>query len=497
MKPSQIYKPSLALLTDFYELTMAQGYFAKGMQDTPAVFNMFFRKNPFGAGFTLACGLAAVTDFIENLHFDGEDIAFLRAQTDDRGEPLFTEAFLAYLADLKLSLDVDGIPEGTVVFPQEPLVRVRGPLAQAQLVETAILTLINYSSLVATKAAQVAAVAGGPVLEFGLRRAQGIDGGLTASYAAYVGGCAATSNTLAGRLFGIPVRGTHAHSWVLSFGSERDAFEAYAQVMPGNATLLVDTYNTLGGVRHAIEAGLALRARGGELAGIRLDSGDLAWLSKEARRLLDEAGFENTKIVASNDLDVETIAALREQGARIDIWGVGTKLVTCYDQPALGGVYKLVAIQEPDGTWRTPIKTSEDPIKVTVPGILAVRRFYDERGVARADMIYDETNPGAADEILDPATDLRRDYLDPAWTARELAVPVFRAGVRVYTPPSATQARAAAAADLATFDESTRRRLNPHRYPAGLELGLYRRRSTLIDEQVRRERRHSPVAKEG
>jgi nicotinate phosphoribosyltransferase len=490
MKPSTIYRPSLALLTDFYELTMAQAYFASGMAETPAVFNLFFRKAPFGGGYTVACGLAAVTDFIEHFGFDAQDLAFLSAQVDDRGAPLFTSAFLEYLGDLKLTLDVDAIPEGTVVFPQEPLVRVRGPLAQAQLVETALLTLINYSSLVATKAAGVVLAAGGaPVLEFGLRRAQGIDGGLTASYAAHVGGCAATSNTLSGRLFGIPVRGTHAHSWVLSFASEQEAFDAYAEAMPANSTLLVDTYDTAGGVRAAIETGRVLRERGFDLAGIRLDSGDLAYLSIEAREMLDAAGFTATRIVASNDLDAATIASLRAQGARIDTYGVGTKLVTCYDQPALGGVYKLVAIADgPGGSWRTPIKISEDPIKVTIPGILAVRRFYDETGTARADMIYDEelgviARDGRA-EIVDPASELRRRYIEEGWSSRELLISVFRAGVRVHDPATISEARAHAGAQLASFPDAIKRALNPHRYPAGLELGLHNRRRTLIEERL-------------
>jgi nicotinate phosphoribosyltransferase len=487
MKPSTLYRPSLALLTDFYELTMAQAYFTAGVAETPAVFNLFFRKHPFGGGYTIACGLSAVTDFIENLHFDAEDIAFLARQTDDRGERLFTGAFLDWLTNLKLTLDVDAIPEGTVVFPQEPLVRVRGPLAQAQLVETALLTLVNYSSLVATKAAAVVQAAGGsPVLEFGLRRAQGIDGGLNASYAAYVGGCNATSNTLAGRLYGIPVKGTHAHSWVLSFASEQEAFDAYAQAMPANATLLVDTYDTAGGVRAAIETGKKLRQRGFDLAGIRLDSGDLAYLSIQAREMLDAAGFTQTRIVASNDLDPLTITSLRDQGSRIDTYGVGTKLVTCYDQPALGGVYKLVAIADgPEGSWRTPIKISEDPIKITVPGILGVRRFYDATGNARADMIYDETIGVGGTEIVDPASELRRHPIDPSWTSRELLVAVFRAGERVYTPSEINEARARTASELASFNVSIRRALNPHRYPAGLELGLQHRRAALIEERLK------------
>ena len=494
MRPSDIYRPPLALLTDFYELTMAQAYFERGMAETRATFNLFFRRHPFGSGFTLAAGLEAAADLVQFLHFNGDDLSFLAGQCDRDGEPMFSAAFLNYLGAMRPALDIDAVPEGTVVFPQEPLIRVRGPLAQAQLVETALLNQVNYATLVATKAAAVVAAAGGaPVLEFGLRRAQGIDGGLTASWSAYLGGCAATSNTLAGRMFGIPVRGTHAHSWVLSFADEQEAFAAYAEAMPSNTTLLVDTYDTITGVGHAIETAKRMRARGQTFTGIRLDSGNLAWLSKAARAMLDEAGFPEAVITASNDLDPETIISLRQQGARIDVWGVGTKLVTCYNQPALGGVYKLVAIDDgPGGATRTPVKVSDEPVKVSVPGVLGVRRFYDTSGVARADMIYDENDPGAADEIIDPETDLRREAIDPSWTARELLVPVFRKGIRVYDSPSLDESRTHAAADLATFDETVRRRLKPHRYPAGLEAGLYARRAALVSEAMRRERGGKP-----
>ena len=332
-------------------------------------------------------------------------------------------------------MDVDAVPEGTVVFPHEPLVRVTGSLLEAQLLETALLNLVNFPTLAATKAAHVTLAAGGaPVLEFGLRRAQGPDGGLTASRSAYLGGCFATSNVLAGRLFDIPVRGTHAHSWVLSFASEQEAFDAWADVMPGNAVMLVDTYDSVEGVANAIDTGKRMRERGHRLAGIRLDSGDLAYLSNRAREMLDADGFEETQIIASNDLDPETIESLQAQGARIDVWGVGTKLVTCYDQPALGGVYKLTAIQDGDG-WRTPVKVSSDTAKITVPGRLGVRRFYDADGTARADMIWDELNElDGSRVIVDPADSHHRMTIDAAWTHKEVLVPVFRGGERVYSP---------------------------------------------------------------
>jgi nicotinate phosphoribosyltransferase len=297
-------------------------------------------------------------------------LEFLATLTGDDGKPLFESAFLEYLRALRFTCDVDAIPEGTVAFPHEPLLRITGPILQCQLLETALLNLINFQSLIATKAARVClATQGEPVLEFGLRRAQGLDGGLAASRAAYIGGCAATSNVLAGKTFDIPVRGTHAHSWVMAFDDEREAFSAYAKAMPNNCVFLVDTYDTLEGVRRAVETGKWLRERGHEMVGIRLDSGDLAWLSVEARKILDNGGFPKALIVASNDLDEHIIASLKAQGAQINVWGVGTKLITAFDQPALGGVYKLGAIRGDDGRWVYKVKLSEQAAKVSTPGI--------------------------------------------------------------------------------------------------------------------------------
>src|SRR6266478_1476928 len=309
-----------ALLTDLYQLTMACGYWKSGRAEREAVFHLFFRHSPFQCGFTLTAGLAPAIEFLQSFRFTKDDLAFLSTLRGNDDQPLFDRGFLDYLGTLRFSCDVDAIPEGTAVFPQEPLLRIQGPILQCQLLETALLNLINFQSLSATKAARVCLAARGePVLEFGLRRAQGIDGALAASRAAYVGGCAATSNVLAGQLFGIPVRGTHAHSWVMAFDTEEEAFRAYAEAMPNNAVFLVDTYNTLAGVRRAIEMGRWLREHGHELGGVRLDSGDLAWLSLEARRLLDEAGFPKASILASNDLDEQTIASLKQQGAAIDV----------------------------------------------------------------------------------------------------------------------------------------------------------------------------------
>src|SRR5882762_6956143 len=382
-----------ALLTDLYQLTMAYGYWKTGKAEQEAVFHLLFRKQPFQGGFTLCCGLADSIRYLRGFKFEKSDLEYLGQLKGNDGKRLFEPAFLKYLGSLKLRLDVDAIPEGTVVFPQEPLVRVRGSILEAQLVETALLNLLNFQSLIATKAARVCfAAEGDPVVEFGLRRAQGIDGALTASRAAYIGGWAGTSNVLAGKVFDNPVNGTHAHSWVMSFESELDSFNAYANALPNNCIFLVDTYNSLEGVRHAIEVGKRLRKRGHKLDGIRLDSGDLAYLSIEARKMLNAAGFKDAVIVGSNDLNEHLIASLKQQGAAINVWGVGTMLVTAYDQPALGGVYKLSALRQPDGAWQHKLKLSEHAAKVTNPGVLQVRRFSQGNKFA-GDAIYDETRP--------------------------------------------------------------------------------------------------------
>jgi nicotinate phosphoribosyltransferase len=474
-----------ALLTDLYQLTMAQGYFAAHKAEDESVFHLFFRKLPFKGGYAVACGLADVVAYLEGLAFAPEDLAYLSRLRGNDDQPMFRADFLDYLARTPMRLDVDAVPEGTLVFAHEPLLRVRGPLLYAQLVETALLNAINFQTLVATKAARVCAAAGDdPVLEFGLRRAQGQDGGLCASRAAYVGGCAATSNVLAGRLFDIPVRGTHAHSWVMSFDSELEAFETYANAMPNNAVFLVDTYDSMEGVRNAVRVGLAMRARGHRLAGIRLDSGDLAWLSIEARRMLDQAGFTDALIVASNDLDEFLIESLKQQGARVGVWGVGTKLVTAYDQPALGGVYKLAAIRPhaSTGPFSHRIKLSEQIAKISTPGIQQVRRYHDpsERRFV-ADVICDEeTPPDGTVVLVDIQDPLRRKQLDDHLPFEPLLIPVFRAGARVMDVPSATQARARTVAQLARLSSYSRRLQNPHEYPVGLEQGLAERRLALI-----------------
>ncbi|MGO8689958.1 MAG: nicotinate phosphoribosyltransferase [Thermoguttaceae bacterium] len=476
-----VYKPALGLLTDLYELTMAYGYWKTGIQDRPAVFHLFFREHPFGGGFTVAAGLATAVEFLEILRFDREDLAYLEGLHGNDGGPLFEPAFLDYLAGLRVTCDVDATPEGTLVFPQEPLLRVTGPLLQAQLLESALLNLINFPTLVATKAARVALAARGePVLEFGLRRAQGIDGALAASRAAYLGGCSATSNVLAGRLFGIPVSGTHAHSWVMCFDDELEAFRAYARTMPNNALFLVDTYDTLEGVRHAIEAGRELRRQGKQLIGIRIDSGDLAWLSIQARRMLDEAGFPEAAIVASNELDEQIIASLKDQGAKIGVWGVGTRLVTAYDQPALGAVYKLSALGDGQGGWQYKVKLSEEAIKTSTPGILQVRRFF-AGGEAVGDAIFDEQSPPRGDcTLVHPLDMTRRKTIAAGTAAGDLLVPVVRAGTPVGPLPSLEESRRRLQEQLKIFHAGVKRPVNPHRYPVGLELGLHERKTAMI-----------------
>ena len=470
-----------ALLTDLYQLTMAYGYWKAGKADQEAVFHLFFRKQPFNGGFTIACGLADVIQYLRGFRFQKSDLDYLRTLKGNDGKRLFEPAFLRYLAGLKLNLDVDAIPEGTVVFPQEPLLRVQGSILEAQLVETALLNLLNFQSLIATKAARVCSSAqGDPVIEFGLRRAQGIDGALTASRAAYIGGCAGTSNVLAGKTFGIPVKGTHAHSWVMSFDDEPEAFETYAKALPNNCIFLVDTYDTLQGVRHAIDAGKRLRQRGHKLAGVRLDSGDLAYLSIEARKLLDSAGFKNAVIVGSNDLNEHLIASLKQQGARIDTWGVGTMLVTAYDQPALGGVYKLSAIRKADGTWQHKIKLSEQAVKVTNPGILQVRRFRKGKEFI-GDAIYDETRVLSRDvTIVDPVDVTRRKHFPAGTKHEDLLVPVLRRRKLVYDLPRLTDIRARAQEQLAMLYRGIKRLNNPHQYPAGLEMSLHEFKTELI-----------------
>ncbi|HEY1628814.1 MAG TPA: nicotinate phosphoribosyltransferase [Tepidisphaeraceae bacterium] len=472
---------SLALLTDLYQITMAYGYWRSGLLDRQAAFHMTFRNPPFAGGFTIACGLHDAIRYLHGLKFSESDVQYLAHLRGNDEKPLFDRAFLNYLLKLNFALDVDALPEGTAVFPHEPLLRVTGPILQAQIVETALLNLINFQTLIATKSARVCLAARGePVLEFGLRRAQGIDGGITASRAAYVGGAHATSNVLAGKLFDIPVKGTHAHSWVMCFENEMEAFIAWADAMPNNCVFLVDTYDSLRGVRHAIEAGKRLRDRGHEMIGIRIDSGDLAYLSIQARKILDAAGFPNAQIFATNNLDEQIITSLKDQGAMIGVWGVGTRLATAYDQPALGGVYKLSAIRDEGEAWQYKIKLSEQTAKVSIPGVLQIRRFMTHNEFI-ADAIYD-TTIGIPDActIIDPKDNTRRKSIAPHTPHEDLLVPILRGGKLVYELPTIHQSRRRTYDQLTMFHPGVKRFVNPHAYPAGLENQLFDLRTQLI-----------------
>ncbi len=470
-----------AFLTDLYQLTMAAAYWQEGMHDRLATFHLFFRTAPFGGRFAISCGLPQVAELVQDFRFEEEEIAYLGTLTGGDGKVLFRPDFLAYLARLELTCDIDAVPEGTVLFPSEPSIRVSGPILQCQLLETPLLTLLNFPTLIATKAARICQAAGnGNVLEFGLRRAQGRDGGLTASRAAYIGGCAATSNVAAGRLYDIPVRGTHAHSWVTCFDDEIDAFAAWARAMPNNSIFLVDTYDSIQGVKNALEAGRWLRDHGYEMAGIRLDSGDLLELGIEARRLLDEAGFPQAAIVASNDLDEYRIEALREAGSPIGVWGVGTRLATAWEEPALGGVFKLSALHTGAG-WDPRIKLSETRSKVNLPGRLQIRRYSDGHRFL-ADVLYDlESEPDGAGGSLcqDDGTE---EQIPAGAEGQDLLLPFLRQGRLVSDLASAKEARGRCLEQLNRMPEGIRRLTNPAPYPVRLEKSLYDLRERLISE---------------
>ena len=477
-----LYGQPLTLLTDLYQLSMAAAAWKAGVEDRETVFHLLFRRPPFDSGFTIAAGLGTALEYIRELRFSDDDLRYLRELRADSGEALFEPAFLEHLRALDFRVDVEAVPEGTAVFPQEPLLRVSGPVVPCMLLETPLLDLINFQTLIATKAARVCIAAQGePVLEFGLRRAQGIDGAVSAARAAYIGGCAATSDVLAGKLLGIPVRGTHAHSWVMLFDSEREAFDAYARAMPHNVVLLVDTYDSLQGVRNAIETGRWLRAQGRELSGIRLDSGDLAWLSIEARKLLDAAGFTRTVILASNELDENVIASLKQQGAQITAWGVGTRLVTGADDAALGGVYKLSAMRVDGGPWKGRIKLSDQSAKISVPGILQVRRFR-AGGEFAGDLIYDVEDGEPSRTLVDMLDATRRKTVPEEATHEELLVPAVRGGKVTYTPPPLHEVRARTQRQLGQLHAGIKRFVNPHQYPVGLDPALHDRRTRMILE---------------
>lgn len=479
-------KRNLTLLTDLYELTMMQGYYEKG-QNENVIFDVFFRQNPCNNGYSVCAGLDQVIDYIKNLHFTYDDVDYLR------GLGIFKEDFLHYLSGFHFSGDIYAIPEGTVVFPKEPLLKVVAPIMEAQLVETAILNIINHQSLIATKTSRIVFAANGDgIMEFGLRRAQGPDAGLYGARAAMIGGCVGTSNVLAGQMFDVPVMGTHAHSWIMSFPDEYTAFKTYAEMYPDNCTLLVDTYDTLkSGVPNAIRVFQEFKDAGKPLIkyGIRLDSGDLAYLSKEARKMLDEAGFPEATICASNDLDEFLLHDLKMQGAAIDSWGVGTNLITSKDCPSFGGVYKLAAIQNEEGEFVPKIKISENTEKITNPGNKTIYRIYEKAsGKIKADLIC------FADEVIDPKQDLLLfDPMDTwkktklaggTYNVREILFPIFKNGECLYKSPTLKEIAAYCREEKDTLWDETKRLFYPHRVYVDLSQKLYAVKQSLLDQMT-------------
>lgn len=477
-------RQDLTLLTDLYELTMMQGYYEQNQNET-VVFDVFFRQNPCSNGYSVCAGLAQVIDYIKNLNFTYEDVDYLR------NLKIFSEDFLQYLSGFHFSGDIYAIPEGTVVFPKEPLLKVIAPIMEAQLVETAILNIINHQSLIATKTSRIVfAASGDGIMEFGLRRAQGPDAGLYGARAAMIGGCVGTSNVLAGQMFGVPVMGTHAHSWIMSFPDEYTAFKTYAELYPENCTLLVDTYDTLkSGVPNAIRVFREFKESGAPLKkyGIRLDSGDLAYLSKEARKMLDDAGFPDASICASNDLDEYLLHDLKIQGAAINSWGVGTNLITSKDCPSFGGVYKLAAIMDQDGNFLPKIKISENTEKITNPGNKTIYRIYDkETGKMKADLICfaGETYDTSEDLLLfDPIDTWKKTKLTGgSYTMREIMIPVFRKGECIYKSPSVSEIARYCRQEKDTLWDETKRLFYPHKVHVDLSQKLYDVKQSLLDE---------------
>ena len=478
-------RQDLTLLTDLYELTMMQGYYAKG-QNEKVIFDVFFRQKPSNNGYSVCAGLDQVIDYIKNLNFTYEDVDYLR------GLGIFNEDFLHYLSGFHFSGDIYAIPEGTVIFPKEPILKVIAPIMEAQLVETAILNIINHQSLIATKTSRVVFAANGDgIMEFGLRRAQGPDAGLYGARAAMIGGCVGTSNVLAGKLFDVPVMGTHAHSWIMSFPDEYTAFKNYADMYPDNCTLLVDTYDTLkSGVPNAIRVFQEFKEAGKPFKkyGIRLDSGDLAYLSKEARKMLDEAGFADASICASNDLDEYLLHDLKMQGAAIDSWGVGTNLITSKDCPSFGGVYKLAAIQsEEDGAFEPKIKISENTEKITNPGNKTIYRIYDKTtGKVKADLICFVGETFNTDEdmlLFDPIETWKKTKLSGgSYIMREILVPVFKNGACIYKSPSVMEIAEYCRNEKKTLWDETKRLFYPHQVYVDLSPKLYEVKKSLLDQ---------------
>lgn len=471
--------PYSALLTDLYQLTMLAGYHEKGMCESPAVFDLFFRTLPFQGGYAVFAGLDTALHFLSGLRFADDDLAYLSSLN------IFKPSFLCYLKEFRFRGRVIAPPEGTAVFPREPLVTVEAPLAQAQLVETALLNIINFQTLVATKAARIAIAAeGGEVVEFGLRRAQGPDGGLSEVRGAYIGGARSTSNVLAGKILGVPVKGTHAHSWIMAFPDELSAFRAYADVFPDSSVLLVDTYDTLkSGMPNAIRVARELREKGRRLLGIRLDSGDLAYLSREARRMLDEAGFPEVKILASNELDEFIIRSLREEGGRVDIYGVGTRLATCHGEGggALGGVYKLVRYN-----GKPKLKVTSDISKSTIPDRKRLLRAMNSEGRFLMDvMCREEETLRPGDVVYDPMNPSRNKPLPSESVLVEMRSVVMDSGEITVPSPPLDEMADRCREQLRKLPEGVLRLENPHIYKVSMSRGLHELRTQLIEEVQR------------
>ncbi len=466
-------KLNLTMLCDFYELTMGNGYFEKGYKDQITYFDLFFRRCPDGGGFAIAAGLEQIVDYIQNLHFSKEDIAYLR------GRKMFSEGFLKYLEDFRFTGDIWAVPEGTPIFPHEPIITVKAPAIEAQLIETFLLLSINHQSLIATKANRVVRAAQGrTVLEFGSRRAQGADAAILGSRAAYIGGCHGTACTISDQLFGVYAGGTMAHAWVQMFDSEYEAFKIYCEIYPDNATLLVDTYDTLrSGVPNAIKVfDEVLKPRGITKCGIRLDSGDMAYLTQKARKMLDDAGWTDCKISVSNSLDEYIIQDLLRQGAKIDMFGVGERLITARSEPVFGGVYKLAAVEQKDGTIQPKIKISENVGKITNPHFKKLYRFYgNDTGKAIADYlcVHDEVVDDSQDmEIFDPENTWKTKTVYN-FTAKELQVPIFQSGKLVYKCPSLQEIRDYCMEQVDTLWDEVKRFDNPHTYYVDLSQKLW------------------------
>jgi len=481
---------NLTMDTDLYELTMVAGYNVLGRGSQRACFDLYFRQNPDDGAFCVFAGLESAISYVNHLSLYPDDLEYLE------GLGVFSPRALDALSrSIRFSGEIWAVPEGTVVFPNEPLIRVVGPIAEAQILETTLLALVGHQTLIATKAARMnIATRGAPVIDFGSRRAHGVQAALYGARAAYIGGCAGTSNVKAGKLFGIPVRGTHAHSWVESFDSEIEAFEGFRQVFPDNCVLLVDTYDTIEGVRQAIEVARRMRQSGKSLSGIRIDSGDLAYYSKAARRMLDEAGFPDVKILASSDLDEWIIQSLRDQGARIDIWCVGTRLITSYQTPALGVVYKLMAASRGDGKLIPKIKISQNPKKITNPGVKKIIRFYNGNDRMIGDLLADTDEPlprGEPVRAHHPMYDYMKKTYKPPYEAKEIMVPVFKDGKQVYDPPSLDEIRKHAAEEMRSLEDESKRFSNPHIYKVSLSDRLHQMKKTLLT--LHHERNGKPI----